>query len=109
MSFRIPKHRSDHVKFDHLKEHGHTCEICGKLFRDSYLLAKHLTTHTGIKPHGCNFCTRRFLSKHDLVVHTRLHTGERPFSCDFCHCKFVASTNLRKHMNSKHKDQVGKK
>lgn len=106
LSFRIPKHRSDHIKFDHLKEVGYTCDVCGKLFRDFTLLTKHMKTHTGIKPHECEFCSRRFLDKHDLVVHTRIHTGERPYSCNFCDSSFVASTNLRKHMNSRHKDKV---
>lgn len=109
LSFSIPKHRSDHYKFDHLKQAGLTCEMCGKVFREPYTFAKHLTTHTGEKPHACDFCTRRFLSKHDLIVHTRLHTGERPFGCDFCDEFFVANTNLRKHIKSKHKDQLAQK
>lgn len=109
LSFRIPKHRSNHVKFDHLKITGQTCEICGHLFREYSALVKHLQTHTGLKPHACDVCSRRFLNKHDLVVHKRLHTGERPYNCNFCDSKFVANTNLRKHMTSKHKDHAVKK
>ncbi|KAJ7827990.1 hypothetical protein B0H13DRAFT_2214130, partial [Mycena leptocephala] len=53
----------------------HVCARCGKAFRSSGHLKRHVQTHTGEKNHPCPYpgCTTR-CSRHDnLQQHYRLH------------------------------------
>ena len=55
----------------------HTCEECGKAFRDNYDLQRHISySHTGEKAYRCNFCEKAFTTKRSLNRHVYLHTGE---------------------------------
>lgn len=69
-------HLTVHVK-THLKRKGkYKCEVCGLLFRYSYLLNQHKYKHTEEKPFPCTECSKgkykincQFLEVHALNTH----------------------------------------
>ncbi|KAF2350853.1 Zinc finger C2H2-type [Trinorchestia longiramus] len=49
----------------------------------------------------CVFCYKEVTAGH-LRTHFKNHSGVTPYTCDFCNKDFIQSTNLRKHVRSKH-------
>ena len=50
----------------------------------------------------CEECGKCYRRRSDLNIHRRLHRGELSFKCSFCHVAYHSSSNLSKHMRSKH-------
>ncbi len=55
---------------------------CGKAFRDTAAMRKHLHTH-GPRVHICGECGKAFVESSKLKRHQLVHTGEKPFQCTF--------------------------
>lgn len=52
------------------------CRYCGKTFRDSHKLKKHIMDHTGERPFKCELCDSTFKERYNLSVHIKTHTGK---------------------------------
>ncbi|XP_018343042.1 PREDICTED: zinc finger protein 286A-like isoform X2 [Trachymyrmex septentrionalis] len=82
----------------HKNERPFTCHVCGKQFRDSGGLTRHLKdVHAKVKNFVCDLCGRSFASKATRDDHRRTHTGERPYICDSCGKTFKSKASLYIH------------
>lgn len=82
----------------HKDERPFTCHVCGKQFRDSGGLTRHLKdVHAKLKNFTCDLCNRSFASKATREDHRRTHTGERPYVCDSCGKTFKSKASLYIH------------
>lgn len=52
-----------------IPEKKYTCHICPGKFSDKIKLARHLCTHTGLKPYSCYVCDKKFIDKSCLKRH----------------------------------------
>ena len=84
------------------KRTQHECDVCEKVFRDSYNLKTHMRIHTNEKPYECDVCEKCFRTAGHLKVHMRSHTNEKPYECDVCEMKFRRSDTLKVHMRRWH-------
>lgn len=74
------------------------CKFCGKSFKSSYLLKKHLKRHGGKKPFQCLTCGRKFAKQNHLIVHKNIHT--RRIQCSVCKKIVPTIEDLLKHRRS---------
>ncbi|XP_012528369.2 endothelial zinc finger protein induced by tumor necrosis factor alpha isoform X5 [Monomorium pharaonis] len=82
----------------HKNERPFTCHVCGKQFRDSGGLTRHLKdVHAKLKNFTCDLCSRSFASKATRDDHRRTHTGERPYICHSCGKTFKSKASLYIH------------
>lgn len=74
------------------------CEHCQMCFRNSFLLKRHIRSHTGEKPFSCNICSKSFSQNSHVQLHGRTHTGEKRFQCTCCKKGFGRKAELKRHL-----------
>lgn len=77
---------------------GHMCQVCGKVFKRSECLKRHLVVHSTERPFKCDVCGSSFKDRGNLKTHQKVHTGERPFPCELCSASFKLSRDLKRHV-----------
>ncbi|CAL1294496.1 unnamed protein product [Larinioides sclopetarius] len=70
------------------------CEICKKVFAETYNLIQHLKSHSPSNKYKCESCDKTYTRKHG---HLRSHTGEEAFSCETCPSTFTRKDVLLRH------------
>ncbi|KAJ8945350.1 hypothetical protein NQ314_009251 [Rhamnusium bicolor] len=85
------------------------CHQCGKLFKDTRRLKRHLTSHNEARPYSCELCNKKFKMKQTVLAHLRIHdAGGMSFECDFCTKKLRSKGSWMIHRKRHLKDYVAK-
>lgn len=58
---------------------------------NSYLLLRHMKSHSEERPHKCSVCERGFKTIASLQNHVNMHNGVKPHVCKYCKSPFTTS------------------
>ena len=56
--------------------------------------------------HVCEVCDKGFDRPSHLDTHMLVHNGLKPFKCRFCDYACTTNSSLKRHMNTRHNDQM---
>ena len=78
----------------------HEGKECGKQFKQSGHLKRHMITHTGETSYKCEKCGKQVKQSGHLKRHMVTHTGETQYKCEKCGKQFNGNDNLKLHMRT---------
>ena len=92
----------------HSENRPHECKECGKKFKMSGNLRKHIRDiHTQQEEpklvFQCEYCSKLFPTKERLTSHFIVHETEKAFACNVCGKKFNRKNNLKVNTHDCHK------
>ncbi|XP_030745490.1 zinc finger protein OZF-like [Sitophilus oryzae] len=96
--FRVSQGLVRHLKETHERIKNFECDICGRYFSTKRNAEEHRRIHTNERPYVCALCGKSFKQKASLFVHNRSHSTEFAFSCTYCSSKFRAKQSLMTHI-----------
>ncbi|XP_071450833.1 zinc finger protein ZFP2 isoform X2 [Hetaerina americana] len=110
--FKLRASLDRHRRVIHLQGETHACPECDARCPDKGSLARHMYTHTGLKPYSCVRCKKQFSRKYHLerhIVQTGCDGNPKPtYPCQVCGRMFSRKDNLREHLRA-HAGQVKRK
>ncbi|XP_014787255.1 zinc finger protein 236 [Octopus bimaculoides] len=79
---------------------GCTCELCGKTYKDQYILKMHVKmVHLPAEVlYECTICAKKFTRKAHLKRHLRIHDPEKPYKCPHCEYRGCERSDISKHV-----------
>ncbi|KAG0410279.1 hypothetical protein HPB47_012596 [Ixodes persulcatus] len=93
-SYIVKRHMFRHT------ECGCKCDICGKIYKDQYILKMHVKmVHMPVEVlFECSVCLKKFNRKAHLKRHVRTHNPTKPFKCQLCDYRGCERSDITKHM-----------
>ncbi|XP_050093398.1 zinc finger and BTB domain-containing protein 49-like [Anopheles aquasalis] len=76
-----------------------SCGICSQRFASTYVLKRHMNTHTGLRPYKCVYCNRVYGNGADLIEHVAKHHvgNDNIYMCHLCDADFPKIRELKAH------------
>lgn len=96
-SFRISNGLKRHIQGFHYQVKNFSCEVCEKTFTARASRDEHMNIHTNNRPWVCDICGKRFKQKASLHVHKVFHSDTYNFECSNCGKKFRRNQDLKVH------------
>lgn len=96
-SFRVSGGLQRHINEHHYGVKKYACEVCGKKFAAKATRDDHLNIHTNTRPFVCDICGKAFKQKASLHIHKLFHTNVYRYSCNVCGKKFRRANELKVH------------
>ncbi|XP_073319172.1 uncharacterized protein [Pagrus major] len=94
--YRRTKFLMKHMRL-HAGRKTFSCSVCKETFQEGGHFVRHMRTHKEEKRFSCSVCGRSFGQLPTLTRHSMVHTGEKPFSCTVCDKRFTRRYVFRKH------------
>lgn len=89
---------------------GPQCTLCGKHFKNNYLVKRHLKSHMSALnapvvrsrkcTRKCPTCGKLFQSNFHVMRHMKSHSEEKPFYCKICLKSYKHKKDLMNHQES---------
>lgn len=98
---KYSNHKRNYHK-DPNKEQPAYCEICGKKFKSTTVLKRHLLIHSDERTFKCNICGASFKQQVALYTHSRTHSDVNNYSCFQCGMTFRWKQTFDKHVKKCH-------
>ncbi|XP_030752790.1 zinc finger protein 600-like isoform X13 [Sitophilus oryzae] len=87
---------------NHQSQRNHSCSECGKSFKLSSDLKRHMIVHSNDSSlqHKCDVCDKAFKVPFNLRVHMRIHDTVKPFACMICEKTYTTKQSRDNHLKT---------